>query len=199
MKLLIASSNTGKIAEFTEHFKTLGIVPVSQSTLNINDATEDGISFVDNALIKARHAAHHTDLPVLADDSGLIIDALNGEPGVHSARYAGEHGNTNANIHKVITNLKKCGVSSSPARFHCCLVLLQKGPHDPLPKIFEGTWEGMVVTERSGAHGFGYDPIFIDPKSGISAAALTEKKKICSHRALALTKLISFLHTQSNH
>ena len=196
MQLLLASSNQGKITEFAEYFQKLGIQPISQATLGIDDAIENGIGFVDNALIKARHAAMHTDLPVLADDSGLIVDALNGEPGLLSARYAGEHGNFNANIDKVIEGLQAQGLSASPARFYCCLVLLQKGPQDQMPLVFDGIWEGTVVTERSGDGGFGYDPIFIDPQTGLSAAAMFEQKKTCSHRAQALAKLMQYLAVQ---
>jgi len=129
---------------------------------------------------------------VLADDSGLIVDALNGEPGLLSARYAGTHGDFNANINKVIDGLQSQGLSASPARFYCCLVLLQNGPQDQMPLIFDGTWEGTVVTQRSGDGGFGYDPIFIDPQTGLSAAAITERKQACSHRAQALAKLMQY-------
>ena len=193
MKILLASNNKGKIAEFAKFFTKIGIELVPQSTLNIAEAVEDGIGFVDNALIKARHAAKHTDLPVLADDSGLIVDALQGEPGVISARYAGPSCNFEDNINKVITNLKQRGLEKSTARFYCSLVLLNTGPNDPTPLICNGIWEGSVVTHKSGSGGFGYDPIFIDNATGRSAAEMFEEKQLCSHRALALQKLISML------
>ena len=189
MQLLVASNNQGKVAEFAKYFAPLDITPVAQSTLNISEAVEDGIGFIDNALIKARHAAKHTDLPVLADDSGLIIDALDGAPGVISARYAGAGCSMDDNINKVIANLKDLGVEKARARFYCVLVLLEHGSEDPTPRIFDGTWEGHVVTYRSGTGGFGYDPIFIDLETGRSAAALFAEKMVCSHRGKALQKL----------
>ncbi|MBT4884933.1 MAG: non-canonical purine NTP pyrophosphatase [Legionellales bacterium] len=193
MKILLASNNKGKIAEFAKFFEKIGIELVPQSTLNIAEAVEDGIGFVDNALIKARHAAKYTDLAVLADDSGLIVDGLQGEPGVISARYAGPGCSFEDNINKVITNLKKQGLEKSTARFYCSLVLLRQGAHDPTPLIYNATWEGSVVTYRSGNNGFGYDPIFIDNTTGKSAAEMFAEKQLCSHRALALQKLISEL------
>jgi len=189
MQLLLATHNSGKVAEFAEFFAPLDIKLVPQSTLDISEAIEDGIGFVDNALIKARHAAQHTDLPVLADDSGLIIDALGGAPGVISARYAGVGCSMDDNINKVIANLKDLGVEKARARFYCVLVLLEQGSKDPVPRIFDGAWEGHVVTYRSGQGGFGYDPIFIDQDTGRSAAALFAEKMLCSHRGQALQKL----------
>ncbi|MEE3003077.1 MAG: RdgB/HAM1 family non-canonical purine NTP pyrophosphatase [Pseudomonadota bacterium] len=192
-KILIASGNKGKIAEFDEYFANLGIETEAQTTLNIVEAIENGCSFVENALIKAKHAARHTSLPVLADDSGLIIDALDGRPGLYSARYAGTNCSWEDNINKVITEMKELGIESSPARFYVVLVLLENGPNDPTPKIYDGTWEGRVVTNRSGRGGFGYDPIFIDDNYGKSAANIFEEKKLCSHRAKALQKMLSDL------
>ncbi len=189
-KILLATSNKGKVAEFQSYFDEIGIEVTTQSSLQVPDAIEDGIGFIENALIKARHAARYTDLPVLSDDSGLIIDALGGEPGVISARYAGPNCNTKDNINKVINKMKQLGIESSPARFHCVLALILNGPNDPMPHIFNGTWEGTVITKPAGTNGFGYDPIFIDNATGKSAAELFEEKKLCSHRAIALKKLI---------
>jgi XTP/dITP diphosphohydrolase len=197
MQLLLATHNSGKVAEFAEFFAPLDIKLVPQSTLAISEAIEDGIGFVDNALIKARHAAQHTSLPVLADDSGLIIDVLDGAPGVISARYAGAGCTMDDNINQVIANLKDLGVEKARARFYCVLVLLEHGSKDPVPRIFDGTWEGHVVTYRSGKGGFGYDPIFIDQATGRSAAELFAEKMVCSHRALALHKLQQYFQTKS--
>jgi XTP/dITP diphosphohydrolase len=189
-EIVIASGNTGKIAEFQDYFNALNVEVISQDKFQVPEAIEDGIGFVENALIKARNAAKYTDLPIIADDSGIIIDALDGEPGVISARYAGENASAEDNINKVINKMTKLGIESSPARFHCVLVLLKNGPLDPTPHVFTGTWEGKVVTKKSGTKGFGYDPIFIDENHGKSAAEIFEEKKLCSHRAIALRKLI---------
>ena len=190
-KIILASGNKGKLAEFQDYFDQLEIELVRQTSLNIPEAIEDGTGFIENAIIKARNAAKYTELPVLADDSGLIIDKLDGEPGVISARYAGPDATMEDNINKVLKKMKEKGIDSSPARFHCVLALIKNGPLDPLPQIFTGTWEGKVVNTRSGTNGFGYDPIFIDESIGKSAAEIFEEKNLCSHRAKALKKLIS--------
>lgn len=198
MKILLATHNSGKVAEFAQYFAPLHVSLVAQKTLGIPEAVEDGIGFVDNALIKARHAAKHTDLPVLADDSGLIIDVLDGAPGVLSARYAGPECNMEDNINQVIANLNNLGIEKARARFYCVLVLLENGSDDPIPRIFDGTWEGHVVTYRSGQGGFGYDPIFIDEQTGRSAAELFTEKLVCSHRGQALQKLQQYFQIKHN-
>ena len=190
-RLVVASQNQGKIKEMQEFFSDLDVELIPQNVLGIDDAVEDAVSFVENALIKARHVAQYTDLAVIADDSGIIIDALDGEPGVISARYAGPECDFNANIDKVITNLKRKGLASSPARFYCAIVLLRHGVNDPAPQIFTGIWEGTVVTTRAGDGGFGYDPIFVDVHTGKTAAELGDEKARYSHRVQALNQLLT--------
>jgi len=196
MKLVIASSNAGKLAEFTHIFaETLPdwrILP--QSQFNVEDATETGLTFIENAILKARHAAQMTGLPALADDSGLCVDALDGAPGIHSARYAGEPANPVANIDKLLAALRDVPEARRNARFHCALVLLRHA-HDPEPLIAEGHWQGRILPAPRGKGGFGYDPVFFDPVLGKSAAELapSEKHRV-SHRGCALKALQERLH-----
>jgi len=200
MKWVLASSNPGKLAEFAQILADIQpdweIVP--QSHFNLNEAEETGHSFIENAILKARHAAQMTGLPALADDSGLCVDALNGAPGIHSARYAGEHGNTQANIDKLLTALRDVPGPDRSARFHCALALLRH-PHDPEPVIAEGSWHGLILHAARGQSGFGYDPVFFDPELGQSAAELAPSvKHQVSHRGLALQKLRERLLTRSD-
>lgn len=194
-QIVVASGNLGKIAEIQPFLIDRGISLISQAELNISAAIEDGKSFHENAIIKAQHVAKYTDLPVLADDSGLIIDALNGEPGIYSARYAGAQANFQDNINKVIAKLNKLKIKNSPARFYCVLALITNKNSTPI--TFDGIWEGSVTNVCSGTGGFGYDPIFIDQQSGRSAAAMFAEKKLCSHRAIALKKLAYALEQSS--
>jgi len=197
MKLVLASSNPGKLTEFAQIFAEVqpawNIIP--QSHFNLEDAEETGLSFIENALLKARHAARMTGLPALADDSGLCVDALNGAPGIHSARYAGEHGHAAANIAKLLDALREVPEHKRSARFHCALALLRH-PHDPEPIIAEGQWHGRILSTPRGAGGFGYDPVFFDPALGQSAAELAPSvKHRVSHRGLALQALHQRLQT----
>jgi len=191
MKLVLASSNAGKLAEFAQIFAEIqpdwDILP--QSHFNLEDAEETGLTFIENAILKARHAAQMTGLPALADDSGLCVDALNGAPGIHSARYAGEHGNSQANIDKLLTALCDVPKPERSARFHCALALLRH-PHDPEPVIAQGYWHGHILPAPRGEGGFGYDPVFFDPELGQSAAELAPSvKHRVSHRGRALQAL----------
>jgi len=191
MKFVIASSNPGKLAEFAHIFaETLPdwrILP--QSHFGIEDAAETGLTFIENAILKARHAARMTGLPALADDSGLCVDALDGAPGIHSARYAGEPANPAANIDKLLDALRDVPEARRSARFHCALVLLRHA-HDPEPLIAEGHWQGCILPAPRGTGGFGYDPVFFDPALGASAAELAPSAKHqVSHRGRALHAL----------
>lgn len=189
MKLVLASNNSGKLTEFRELLAKDKFEIFPQANFNIEDAEETGLTFIENAIIKARHAAALSHLPALADDSGLVIDALDGAPGIYSARFAGKHGDFQANIHKVLTELTHVPEEQRTARFICVLALL-KHPNDPTPIVCEGSWEGRILFKPSGSHGFGYDPIFWVPTHNCSAADLDPKiKNKISHRAQTLEKL----------
>lgn len=188
-KVVLASSNKGKIAELDKALRPLGFEVIPQSKFNCTDAVEDGLSFIENAIKKARHAAAQTGLPALADDSGLEVMALNGAPGIHSARYAGQHGNDEANNQKLLNDL--AGQANRRARFRCVLAMVNHAK-DPVPVIAEGIWEGEILTAPKGENGFGYDPLFFIPELGCSSAELSpEEKKQQSHRAKALSELQS--------
>ena len=189
VKLVLASSNHGKLEELRSLLAGSGIELVAQSDLGVEDAEETGTTFVENALLKARHAARITGLPALADDSGICVDALRGAPGLYSARYAGEHGNASRNIDKLLEEMKGVPDDRRSAHFYCVLVLLRHAD-DPQPIIAEGDWHGRILHARSGAGGFGYDPVFFDPGHGQSAAEIPAAlKNRISHRGLALQAL----------
>lgn len=189
MKLVLASSNAGKLEELHALLDDVGVELIAQSTLGVSDADETGLTFVENALLKARHAARVTGLPALADDSGICVDALHGAPGLYSARYAGEHGNAQANIDKLLDALRDVPDAQRGAHFYCVLVLLRHA-EDPQPLLVEGRWRGRIAHARAGSGGHGYDPVFLDPEHGQTAAEmpLALKNRI-SHRALALQQL----------
>lgn len=188
MKLILASGNTGKLAELRELLGE-GFDLHAQSELGVTDAEETGLSFIENAILKARHAARVTGLPALGDDSGLCVDALHGAPGLYSARYAGRHGDSEANIDKLLRELDGVADTERRARFVCVLALVRHAD-DPMPLVAEGVWEGRILPARSGNGGFGYDPVFFSPAHGCSAAELpTEVKNRDSHRGLALAQL----------
>ncbi|WP_111859297.1 RdgB/HAM1 family non-canonical purine NTP pyrophosphatase [Acinetobacter sp. CFCC 10889] len=188
--LVLASNNKGKIAEFEKMFAELKlpVEVVPQGKLNIEDAIEDGLSFVENAIIKARHASKISGKPAIADDSGICVPVLGGAPGIYSARYAGEHGDDAANNAKLLENLKPLRKDDQPIQgmFVCVLALVQHA-EDPLPQIFQGIWQGEVLEAPRGANGFGYDPLFWLPELNISSAEMSkdEKNKI-SHRGQAM-------------
>jgi XTP/dITP diphosphohydrolase len=193
MKLVLASSNQGKLEELRGLLADTAIELLAQSDLGVEDADETGATFVENALIKARHATAITGLPALADDSGICVDALKGGPGLYSARYAGEHGNASRNIDKLLEALQGVPDQQRTAHFYCVLVLLQHAD-DPQPLIVEGQWNGRILHARRGAGGHGYDPVFFDPLHGQSAAEMElEFKNRLSHRGQALALLKSRL------
>lgn len=189
MKVVVASGNPGKLAEFERLLAPLGFDCVPQSALGVEDAEETGLTFVENAVIKARHAAHATGLPALADDSGLCVDALGGAPGLYSARYAGPQADPGANIAKLLDELKGRPDAERGAYFHAVIVLLRHRA-DPRPLIAEGSWHGRILETARGDGGFGYDPVFLDPERGLSAAELDPATKArVSHRGRAVDAL----------
>ncbi|MEO6170856.1 MAG: RdgB/HAM1 family non-canonical purine NTP pyrophosphatase [Lysobacter sp.] len=188
-QIVVASGNAGKLAEFNRLLGQAGIECIGQASLGVADIEETGLTFVENALLKARHAAHMTGLPALADDSGLCVDALGGAPGLYSARYAGEAGDPARNIAKLLQALNGVPGAQRAARFHCTLVLLRHA-NDPCPLIAQGDWHGRILESARGRGGFGYDPVFMDDTHGLSAAELDPATKdACSHRGRALREL----------
>lgn len=191
----MASGNAGKLKELSRLLAHIDIELVSQTELNVCDADETGTTFAENSLIKAQHAAAATGLPAIADDSGLMVDALCGAPGVYSARYAGPGSSDDDNIDKLLhamTNLSACARGAS---FHCTATFVS--PQLAVPLVAEGQWQGSILPARKGSGGFGYDPVFLDPQSGLSAAELTpEQKNARSHRGDALRKLVALLEQQ---
>ena len=195
-KLVIASNNKGKIAELTDLLAPLGLQPVAQGELGVSEAEEPAVTFVENAIIKARHAARVTGLPALADDSGLAVEALDGRPGVRSARFAGEEATDNDNVEALLAALKDTPEAQRSAQFHCVLVYLRHAD-DPTPIICHGRWPGRILAEPRGQGGFGYDPVFLVPEHGCSAAELTrEQKGRISHRGRALASLLDQLRAE---
>jgi XTP/dITP diphosphohydrolase len=193
VKLVLASGNRGKLAEMGEILADLGITLVAQGDLGIDDIDETGTTFVENALLKARHAARLSGLPALGDDSGLCVDALGGAPGLYSARYAGAHGDANANIAKLLDALRDVPDEQRGAHFHCTIVLLQSAD-DPAPLIAEGRWHGRILHAPRGTSGFGYDPVFFDGTLGAGAAELdAATKNRVSHRGQAFARLRELL------
>jgi XTP/dITP diphosphohydrolase len=162
LKLVLASGNAGKLVEIREVLADLSVTLISQAELGVDDAEETGATFVENAILKARHAARLTGLPALGDDSGLCVDALDGAPGLLSARYAGSHGDSAGNISKLLDVLKDVPEARRTAHFFCVIVLLRHA-EDPAPLIAEGRWHGRILHAPQGNGGFGYDPIFFDP------------------------------------
>jgi XTP/dITP diphosphohydrolase len=191
-RIVLASNNTGKLAEMHDILAGCGIELIAQSALRIDDAEETGTTFVENALLKARHAAAASGLPALGDDSGICVDALDGAPGLYSARYAGTHGDSAANIAKLLDALRAAPEAQRGAHFHCTLVLLRRAD-DPAPLIAEGRWYGRILTAARGDKGFGYDPIFFDPANGAAGELDAFVKNRISHRGLALARLRELL------
>jgi len=189
VKLVLASGNRGKLAELRDLLGDAEIELHAQSEFGVEDADETGLTFVENALLKARHAARITGLPALGDDSGICVDALDGAPGLYSARYAGTHGDAGANIAKLLDALRDVPTERRTARFVCVLALLRHAA-DPQPLIAEGVWEGRILDAPRGRGGFGYDPVFFDPMRGMGAAELEAalKNRVC-HRGRALAAL----------
>lgn len=193
MRLVLASGNAGKLAELRDLLAGSGIELVAQSALGIPEVAETAGTFVENALLKARHAARLGGLPALADDSGLCVAALGGAPGLHSARYAGEHGNALANNAKLLAALREVPAERRQAHFHCTIVLL-RAADDPAPLLAEGRWHGTILPAPRGDHGFGYDPLFLPDGHSLSAAQLDPAlKNRLSHRGQALAQLRALL------
>jgi XTP/dITP diphosphohydrolase len=193
MKVVLASNNKGKLRELGELLADHHMQVLAQGEFAIPDAVEDGLSFVENAIIKARHAAALSGLPAIADDSGLEVDALNGEPGIYSARYAGEDGDDAANNRKLLDALADVADEQRTARFQCVMVFMRHA-RDPTPLVCQGSWKGRILREPQGANGFGYDPLFWVPAEGATAAELpAEVKNAQSHRGKALRCLLEQL------
>lgn len=192
-QVVLASSNPGKLREISELLFGLDLQVIPQSDLGIRDAPETGLTFVENAIIKARNAAHHSGLPAIADDSGLEVDALKGAPGIYSSRYAGDGANDEQNVEKLLNDLADVPEYLRIARFQCVMVYMAH-ENDPTPVICEGTWEGSILFSPRGANGFGYDPVFYVPTHVCSSAELpAEVKNLLSHRGQALRKLLDRL------
>ena len=190
-RLVLASNNPGKVREFTRLLAPLGIDVVPQADLGIPDAPEPHVTFVENALAKARHASALSHLPALADDSGVCVAALGGAPGVYSARYAGEQRSDAANNEKLVRDLRD--VADRSAHYYCVLVLVRHAL-DPEPLIAEGIWRGTIIDTPRGSGGFGYDPYFLDAESGLTGAELDlEAKNARSHRGQAIRALVAKL------
>ncbi len=193
MKIVCATHNPGKIREISEALALHGVHLLAQDTLGIAPAVEDGLTFVENALIKARHAAGASGLPALADDSGLEVDALDGRPGLHTARFAGAHANDAQNRAALLAALEGVPEQERGAQFYCVLVYVRHA-HDPRPLIADGLWEGRILTAERGSGGFGYDPVFYVPTHDCSAAELdAETKRALSHRGQALRAMARHL------
>lgn len=193
MKVVLASGNAGKVREFMQLLSDVGMDVRPQSEFDVPDADETGLTFVENAILKARNAAKITGLPALADDSGIEVDALNGQPGIYSARYAGVGADAAACNAKLLDALKDVPEAERTARFRCCIVMMQHAD-DPSPIIAEGAWEGRILEQLAGTEGFGYDPLFFVPTHNMAAAEMdsAEKNKI-SHRGQALQVLLERL------
>ena len=195
-KIVLATGNPGKLREIQSLLQPVNVDVVPQTELGVGNIAETGLSFVENAILKARHAADRTKLPALADDSGLEVDILQGAPGIYSARYAGEQGDDTANRAKLLNDLADYPQESRRARFQCVMAYMRHAG-DPTPLIFQGTWEGTIVDTPRGSNGFGYDPIFQPLGERLTAAELPpDKKNKLSHRAKALQQMITALQKQ---
>jgi XTP/dITP diphosphohydrolase len=192
-KIVLASNNPGKVREINQLLGGIELEALPQSAFGVLDADETGLTFVENAILKARHACHHTGLPAIADDSGLEVDALHGAPGIYSARYAGVGASDADNLDKLLNELQHVSEDERSARFQCLMVFMRH-PQDPTPIICQGTWEGRILFEPRGSGGFGYDPVFYVPDQGCASAELApEVKNRLSHRGQALQKLLQAL------
>jgi len=193
MRVVLATGNVGKLREMSELLAPLGFELVTQKELGIDAADETGTTFLENALIKARHAARKAKLPAISDDSGIEVDALDGRPGVYSARFAGENASDHDNLRKLLMELHDVPTEFRQARYHCVIVFVRDA-NDRDPVVAHGTWEGQVATEPRGTGGFGYDPIFVPAGMHNTAAQLApEKKNELSHRGQALRALAAEL------
>jgi XTP/dITP diphosphohydrolase len=192
-EIVLASSNPGKVREINQLLATLDLQVRPQSEFGVVDAEETGLSFVENAILKARNAAQHTGLPAIADDSGIEVDILHGAPGIYSARFAGEGATDQANLDKLLAELDGLPEAQRSARFQCLMVFMEHA-NDPTPLICQGTWEGRILLAARGDNGFGYDPVFYVPTHNCSSAELpADVKNTLSHRGQALRKLVAAL------
>ncbi|CDH34400.1 XTP/dITP diphosphatase [Xenorhabdus bovienii] len=189
-KVVLATGNAGKVRELADLLTDFGLDIVAQTELGVDSADETGLTFIENAIIKARHAAAITGLPAIADDSGLSVNALGGAPGIYSARYAGIDASDRDNLEKLLEAMRDIPDEERQAQFNCVLVYLRHA-EDPTPLIFHGRWSGIITHEPAGNGGFGYDPIFYVPEFGCTAAELSrEQKSAVSHRGQALKMLL---------
>ncbi|MFO8025176.1 XTP/dITP diphosphatase [Thiohalophilus sp.] len=192
-RIVLASNNPGKVREIDQMLAGIDMQVLPQSQFNAGEVDETGLTFVENAILKARNAAQHAGLPAIADDSGLEVDALDGAPGIYSARYAGPGASDEQNLLKLLADLKDVPEPERAARFQCLLVYLRHA-NDPTPLICQGTWEGLITREPQGDNGFGYDPVFYVPDQHCTAAQLpAETKNRLSHRGQALRQLVTAL------
>lgn len=192
-KLVLASGNRGKLNEFRDLLSTRNFDVYAQSDFALDSAEETGLTFVENALLKARHVCRQTGLPALADDSGIEVDALHGAPGIYSARFAGANASDAANNEKLLAEMVNVPDENRSARYQCVLVLMRHA-EDPTPLICQGSWEGFILREPRGVGGFGYDPLFLVPTHQCSAAELDSAvKNQLSHRAVAMHALLQSL------
>ena len=189
-KVVLATGNAGKVRELASLLSDFGLDVVAQTELGVDSADETGLTFIENAILKARHAAQITGLPAIADDSGLAVNALGGAPGIYSARYSGEDATDQQNLEKLLHTLQDIPDDKRQAQFHCVLVYLRHA-EDPTPLVCHGRWPGVITRAPAGEGGFGYDPIFFIPSEGKTAAELTREEKIAiSHRGQALKQLL---------
>ena len=194
-KIVLATGNQGKVKELARQLQPFPVEIVAQAEFDVPDADETGTTFVENAIIKARHAAALTGLPAIADDSGLEVEALKGAPGIYSSRYAGPSASDSDNVNKLLAALDGTEESSRTARFQCVLVFLRH-KDDPVPMICHGSWQGKITVNPQGENGFGYDPVFWVPEFQCTAAQLeAEQKQKLSHRGKALAQLIPQMET----
>ncbi|MFO6299511.1 XTP/dITP diphosphatase [Rahnella selenatireducens] len=190
-KVVLATGNAGKVRELAHLLADFGLDVVAQTELGVESAEETGLTFIENAILKARHAAAETGLPAVADDSGLAVDFLGGAPGIYSARYAGVDASDQQNLDKLLVALKNVPQGKRSAQFHCVLVYMRHA-EDPTPLVCHGSWPGEIAFAEAGEGGFGYDPIFFVPELGKTAAELTrEEKSTVSHRGQALKLLLA--------
>ena len=190
-KIVVASNNQGKIKEFESSFASIGVTVVPQKDLGIQEVEEPHMTFVENALVKARYAAAFTELPVLADDSGICVDSLSGQPGVRSARYASKSATDLENNLFLMERLR--GRRIRNAAYYCVIVLIVNR-EDPTPLLATGEWRGKILESPRGSYGFGYDPLFYDPEIGKTAAELSrDQKNKVSHRGIAIRKIIKLI------
>ena len=198
-RIVLASGNAGKLREMRTLLDTLDVEIVAQNEFGFPEAEETGLSFVENAILKARHAAAQTGLAAIADDSGLEVDALHGSPGIYSSRYAGPDASDQDNLSQLLHDLRDVPDTERSARFQCVIVYMRQAL-DPTPLICQGTWHGSILREARGLNGFGYDPVFWVPQQQCTSAELPpELKNRLSHRGQALQQLVSVLKTSTGH